>query len=132
MKLRTFNQTTVRKGTKIGKPFIHLNTKTGLIVINKTGQKIIGIQAGDQVQFHQDENEPQNWYIEKVGKDGFAIRQNLNSTSVNFNSTALVRSIMNSLECVKKSARIHIGEELTYGKQTFFALITAPLANDFE
>ena len=129
MKLRTFNATNIQKGIKNVKPFIHMNIVTGVISMNRGACELLGVREGDGVQMHQDEDDPETWFIEKAKKDGFILRGNGNKTAMMFNCTGLVRQICKAMEYSGPGARIHIGEEVTFGKQTMFTLITAPLKN---
>lgn len=129
MKLRTFNATNIQKGTKNLKPFIYINAVSGVISMNRGACDMLGVREGDGVQMPQDEDDPENWFIEKSKKDGFILRGNGNKTAMMFNCSGLVRQICKSMGYTGRGARIHIGEEVTFGKLTMFTLITAPLKN---
>jgi|LakMenEpi03Aug12_release.lakeMendotaPanAssembly.Ray.scaffolds.fasta_scaffold1068438_1 hypothetical protein len=127
MKLKTFNaeNTFSQRQTK---PFIQVSQKTGLFGFNKAVNEILELKSGDQIQFHQDEENPDEWYIEKVKQGGFTLRD-YKAKSLLFNNTTLARKIFESVECEKRSGRLIIGEQVKVGKQTFFTLITASLKN---
>jgi len=99
MKLREFNteNTVVSRNTT---PSLHINTKTGLFTINKGASEILGLSDKDQVAFHQNEEVPDEWYIEKVKEKGFAIRDSESKNSSNsllFNNTTLARKLFESV-----------------------------------
>jgi hypothetical protein len=129
MKLKTYNTTNIQTlSNQLRKPYLQVNTTTGLFNINKEAAELIGAGDGDQIQFHQDEDEPLDWYIEKVKKDGFVIRFKENvGKGFLFNSSKLARKIFDSVNCTEKSGRIFIGEEIIEGKQKLFTLVTAHL-----
>lgn len=129
MKLKTFNAYNMQKGAKNFRPFITLNIKSGVITVNRGAAELMGIKQGDGVQLHQDEDDPESWYIEKTKNGGFNLRHNKSKTTLMFNNCSLVREIFQSMEYHANKTKISIGEEITVGKQTIFTLITAPLKN---
>jgi hypothetical protein len=97
MKLREFNASNTQV-TRSGTPCMSVNYKTGVFSINQHATSLIGLKAGDQIQFLQDENEPENWYLEKVKSGGFEIRTNSNITpGLLFNNTAIGRKVIEGL-----------------------------------
>jgi hypothetical protein len=125
MKLKTFNtENTYSK--RESKPFILVSQKTGLFGFNKGVNQLLALKAGDQLQFHQDEENPDEWYLEKVKQGGFTLRD-YKGGSLLLNNTTLARKIFESVECEKRSGRLIIGAELKVGKQTLHTIITASL-----
>jgi len=131
MKLKTFNTINVASlSSKIQKPFIQVNAKTGLFNINNAACELMGLKDNDMIQFHQSEEEPSDWYLEQVKKDGFVIRNKENVGKGNlFNSTKICRMIFDSIAYEGKSGRIYIGEQITVNKQKLWTLITSSLVN---
>ncbi|MCA6489109.1 MAG: hypothetical protein IM551_03680 [Chitinophagaceae bacterium] len=129
MKLKTFNAETFTNVSRSTKPFISANAKSGLLSLNRAAVKELSVKAGDQVHFHQDEDSPENWYIEKVKSGGFELRTYGKRDALAFNSSMLARTIFESVDCYEKYGRLIIGEPVKEGKQTFFTLITASLKN---
>lgn len=130
MKLKVFNTTNVQQLREVSKtPFLQVNLKTGLFNINKAACELIGLSHNDQVQFMQDEDDAEKWYIEKVKSDGFIIREKENvGTGKLFNSTTIARLIFSSVNCEYKSGRILLGEKVTSLKgRTVYELVTASL-----
>jgi hypothetical protein len=125
MKLKTFN-TENTYSQRESKPFILVSQKTGLFGFNKAVNQLLALKAGDQLQFHQDEENPDEWYLEKVKQGGFTLRD-YKEKSLLFNNTTLARKIFESVECEKRSGRLIIGAELKVGKQTLHTIITASL-----
>lgn len=125
MKLKTFN-TENTYSQRESKPFILVSQKTGLFGFNRGAYEAIGLKAGDQVQFHQNEENREEWFIEKVKQGGFTVR-NYKEKSLLFNNTTLARTIFNSVGAEGGSGRLIIGEQVKFGKQSFHTLITASL-----
>jgi hypothetical protein len=68
MKLKLFNQKTLprnRGGVKATESYVHVTSSTGIININKLAAAKMGLSAGDQVVFHQDEDQPSEWFFGK-------------------------------------------------------------------
>lgn len=125
MNLKTFNRVTVPQRSKTNKPFITMNHKIGVCFISTGAIKLMGLQEGDMIQLHQSEDEPRDWFVEKIKKDGFSLRFNHNKTGLMFNCAALVNAIFESIEFEGKSARFQIGESVKIDKRVLFTLITA-------
>ena len=132
MKLKTFNTTNIQAFGKANtKPYLQINSGTGLISINKQASDLIGIKDGSQVQFHQSEETPSDWFIEVVKDAGFIVRtKDSYEDRCVFNSTKLARLIFDSVEFTGKGGRVYLGEEVKNGKQKLFTLITASLVNE--
>jgi hypothetical protein len=127
MKLKSFtpeNTHSQRKGT----PSIHLNGKTGLIAISKCAAEKLNLKKGELLCFHQDEEEEQDWYIEKVKEGGFYFREYKSGFMVN--STALVRKIFESVVFERESGRILLaGQPTKLGARTMHGLLVNCLKN---
>ena len=72
MELITYDTNTVSSKPK-GLLTIRMNSKHGTIAISQELCRLMGVHEGSQVKFHQDKNEPENWFIERVQKDGFEV-----------------------------------------------------------
>jgi hypothetical protein len=129
MKLKTFNTTNVTSNRSFS-PSIGVNSKTGLFNINPSACEKIGLKEGTCVQFHQDEDDPENWYLEIVKDNGFTLRKNENITKGTFlNCSYIARKIFDSVGYIEMSGRLKIGETVTIGKRDLVTLITAGLRN---
>ncbi len=126
MKLKTFNAETVVKSPR-KKPFVYMNRKTGVISINRAAAVLTKIEAGDQIQFLQDEDDPESWYIEKVTNNGFQTRHNSNKNAIVTNSSGVINSIFASMGYDATSGRVFIGEYIKAGERIIHTLITASL-----
>ena len=130
MKLKVFNpETAPVSSARTTRPIIHMNGKSGTIVFNKLAVEKLKLKAGNQVQFHQDEETPTDWYLEKVKSGGFDLRDKKGSGLLFFNSVATVRALFASVEFAKSSGRILIGGDIDFEKRTLTTLITANLTN---
>lgn len=132
MKLKTFNPLTtpVARGQHTKAPSIHVNIKTGLFTLNKTAAELIGVIDGNMVQIHQNEDDPQEWFIEKVKKDGFIVRANSKEGivfSYLFNNATIARMIFQAMKTDKTSGRVIVGEEVKVDGHKLFTLVTASL-----
>lgn len=87
--------------------------KKGVCNINSALAELMKLKTGGSVALFQDENEPDNWYIAKDSKDGFAVRQSYDkqSTSVMFNASGAVKQIFEHFNYEETSARCVVGKE---------------------
>ena len=135
MKLKEFNAENTMS-LRSEKPSLHINTKTGLFSFNKAACDKLGLVDGDQVTFHQDEEDPGDWYIRTLGKTGkgFALRAKENvSKGLLFNNTSMARALVFSIQDGLLSCRIPLASEATKdGKSTYWALMTAALNKEEE
>ena len=125
MKVKIFNTEnvpTVRKTT----PTIYLNYKSGLISINKSSSELMGLKDGDGVEFAQDEEEPESWYIFKSKSGGaFVLREDNGKFMTN--NSGIVRRILDSLSInFSCSPRIALEPE-KINKVDMFAILTASI-----
>lgn len=129
MKLKTFNTTnTVARIAKT--TYIGINVKVGLFYLNQATVEHLGLSDGDQIQFHQSEEDETEWYLEKVKENGFVVRQKENkSDAALFNNVELSRKIFDSMAYEKISGRVMIGEVVTHEKRKLYTLITSMLVN---
>lgn len=96
MKLITFNTENTSK-IKIGKPTIRVSGKSGFIALSSTLTREAGFQDS-RILFHQDEENPTDWYIEKTeSESGFELRKLKDTDSVAFNNSEMARNILKSL-----------------------------------
>lgn len=92
-KIAPSNTAVVRSTTS----FISINMR-GIICFNKTAFEALGLQDGCACIFHQDEDEPSDWYVEFVEEDGYILRDlGKASKGLAFNSKASADLIAQSL-----------------------------------
>ena len=101
--------------------------RNGVSSISTGAMKLMNLKESDMVQVHQSDEDPTEWYIEKVSKDGFPLRHNHNKTCLMFNCSLLVKSVFDSVGFEGRSTRFYIGESIEFGKQTLYTIITAPV-----
>lgn len=106
-------------------PRLSVSFKNGVFSINGPACDLIKVKAGDQVQLLQDEETPENWYIEKVKTGGYTLREKEGTTSPRFfNSTQLAHCIKEFLETNGKSCRVPIAGEVTeFDKRKLYGLL---------
>lgn len=125
MKLKEFNidNTTRSRSTT---PHFSI-TKHGLISFSVTACELVALKAGDQIVFLQDEEELENWYLAKVDKAGFVLREAKTSVrGLLLNSSALARQIINALEGeeLRSSYRFLIaGKPTEFQKRKLYGII---------
>lgn len=124
MKLKTFNTTNAQRYTRT-EPFVSF-MKTGLILISKPAAQLLGVEAGDQIQFLQDTDNPKDWYIEKVKEDGFTLRRNAAGGLIT-NSLPIKKIMFESVGYDGEQGKVTIGEEVQMGKRILHTLVTAKL-----
>lgn len=111
MKLITFDTSNIID-QKRGDATIHFTTG-GAATLSKTAVENMNLQAGEMLAFHQDEENPEDWYI-SLSEDGFLLRQDKNETSrLKFNSSILCKMILSNLEIDSKGVAFFIGSEPT-------------------
>ena len=126
MQLKTFNSENVLP-VRESKPCIHINTKTGLFNFSIGACEMIGLKPGDRVSFHQDEEEPTDWYLE-VTKNGFELRAKANVTKgMLFNSSVMARELVYSVQEVQSGRVLISSQPISVNKKTLWPLITASL-----
>lgn len=125
MKLKTFNIDTT-PSIKTYKPCLSINLKTGLFALNPAAQDKFQLKANSTVSFHQDEDEPGNWYLEFGAKNGFKLRKAGNNGTLFFNSRPLAIKIAESVEA-ESGGRVFFGEEVKHGKIELVTLLTVSL-----
>lgn len=102
-------------------------SKIGLLNLNNAACELIKLKEGDQVVFHQDEENTDNFYIEKVTDKGFALRRKESiSAGLIFNNSSLANTLIKAMNYHddKKSYRIILaGQPTKFNKRTFYGLL---------
>lgn len=130
MKLKEFNtETCVTPRIYNGVPCININVKVGLFRLNPEAQKLVNLQDGDQIVFLQDEEDPANWYLEKVKEKGFVLRMKETSgKGLVFNNIAVGRQIADSVAFTGNSGKCLIaGEATEFKKRQLWGVLTGTL-----
>lgn len=113
MKLKTFNIAN-SKGHNDTTPRLSMNN-SGLISFNGALAEKMKLRKGLKILFHQDEDRPQDWFIELTdlkNTEAFELRTVKNSQCLGLQSAFLVKEVRRSLEDTGKgSMRFLIGEE---------------------
>jgi len=89
-------------------------------------------RGGDFVIFHQDEEDPENWFIEKAAKGkGWEVRiKEEVQSGVLFNNSKLAREIAASVAYTKPSGRMLVaGKPTKFEKRILWGLLTNNLRN---
>jgi hypothetical protein len=133
MKLKTFNPDNCisSRSGKSTKPIVGINSKNGLFRMAPPVCDLLELKEGDHVMFHQDEEDPANWYAEKVKEGGFVLRIKPGvGKGLYFNNTSLARSIFASVGYAAVSGQVRVaGQPTKVEKHKLFALLTAGLQN---
>lgn len=67
MRLKTFNPENIGEDII---PMISINSN-GIFRLNKAAVELLKLKEDEKVLFHQDEDEPEDWYISKDAENGF-------------------------------------------------------------
>lgn len=99
--------------------------KNGYLNFNGKAAAIIGLSKGDHFVILQDEQEPENWYIQKVDDGGFVLRSKTPSGFC-IQNASLVRAIMDSIGAnTDKTVRMLLaGQPTKDGKQLYWGILT--------
>lgn len=129
MKLKEFNaENTI---SRVGSSYMSFNTKSGVINFNKNACDHIGLQAGDSLILHQDEEDCESWFIEKATDEhcvGFSLRGKDIKNGLAFNNATLARALADSLNYRDQSGKILIASQPTeFENRTLYGLLTASL-----
>lgn len=127
MNLKSFKKSDISYKAD-GVPFLRIHLKSGVFSFNKTAAEILELKAGDQVMLHQDEDEPENWYLEQVKEDGFPLRINQKEkyASLTFNSAPMAKHMFDVVDTGGDpiSCRALIAKEPTkFEKRTLWGII---------
>ncbi|GHE65150.1 hypothetical protein [Roseivirga thermotolerans] len=131
MKLKTYSPQNLPV-VITGQPLIRINVKSGLISFSKMAVKELGISSSHGLQFHQDEDRPQDWYVSISAysePDCFSIR--VKDHSLSFNCRALVQQIQDSIPNTKgmKSFRMNLSTTpMDVDGMTLYSIITKSAA----
>lgn len=134
MKLKTFNKANASRASVPG-PYIGMSYKSGVFSINEEASTILGITENSKILVHQDEENPDQWYLENTtDPTGFTVRNKPNPQSKQklycFNASTITREIFASQKWKDvKSARVTIAPEPTVIKdqkseRKLFGIIT--------
>ena len=136
MKLKSFNAANSKMYSRGDEnlAMVSFNQKAGVVRINEAAANKIGLASEDQIMIHQDEENPQDWYIEKVKENGFTLRAKDNDlkNGLLFNNTHVIKSIATSASFTDQSGKILLaGEatELDKGKRKLWGLLVVGLRN---
>lgn len=134
MKLKTFSPATIPTSGGPGKskvPAIGLSIKAGVFRLNSRACELLNLAAGDEVQIHQDEEDAENWYIEKVKSEGYKLRENKKLTpGLSFNSTFTAKQIAESVSFSGTGGKILIaGQPTKFDKRLLYGLLLTSLRN---
>jgi hypothetical protein len=74
MNLKTYNTETLPARTaQPGVPSIGLYSRNGIFVFNDVARQHLDLRPGEQVQLLQDEDDPENWYLQATELCGCSI-----------------------------------------------------------
>jgi hypothetical protein len=100
MRIKKIEKTTMRQSDSS----ISLNER-GVITFSTGFCRTIGLDASLNAGFYQDEDRPNDWYVNFSTHEENALRQTANeSKSVSCNNANVARSILKSIDRAKKSA----------------------------
>lgn len=125
MKLKEFNQENSRNIVK-GRSTVRIYRNTGIFQFSKQAAEVIGLQVGSLVTIHQDEENPEDFYIHKTVANGFILRGNGTELSgLTLNCSMVAALILDSAK-VGKSASFQVSKQpvISNGRE-YWPIITA-------
>lgn len=118
------------QSSRMGKSYISLG-KSGTITLSKKAAIITAVEDGDFLQLHQDEDNPNDWYISISKEEGpIHLRANkLNGTSFMGNNKGIVNTLKKAInmEYETKGIRIPVGQATELDGVKYYPLITVKL-----
>jgi hypothetical protein len=109
---------------------LRLDTKTGRFLFNKTASELMGLKDKCKIVILQDENEPEDWYLEVVKDRGFVISSRDRQSESVFNNTVIARKIAESVGYNGRNGRMLIaGQPTIIGDRTLWGILTINLKN---
>ena len=131
MNLQTFNPENLPSAKGSSKtPLIGLSVKSGTFRINRTAAEKMNLKKDDSILMNQNADEVSEWFLEKVNKGGFELREKENITpgGLVFQSAPLVRKIFESVNYSNISGHLQVAPEaVKSGKQILWPLFTGKL-----
>lgn len=128
MKLKEFNpENSVSVKGVILTPAVGINSRSGIFNFNKPACELIGVKNADRLLILQDEDDPENWYIEKAAT-GFVLREKIKITKgLVFFNTSVAKKLQSSLGIKKDGFRMLLsGQPTLVGKRKLFGLLSVP------
>ncbi len=123
MRLKEFNSENTMVA-RSGSPCIGVNQKTGVFNMNKLATELMGLKNGDGITIHQDEDQPENWYIEKAKTNGFITREKKDASGgLMFNNTTLARAIAEGGGCSGSFRLLIAGQPTKHEKRVLWGLL---------
>lgn len=133
MKLKAFTQQNLPYMRRSLKPIIGISAKSGTLRINEAAVELMNLKVTDKVVLHQDEEEPENWYLEIDKKCDYAFQlrysAKISPKGLIFQSTVLVKKIFQSVAFNGISGHLLVGEKIQMNKKEYYTLITGMLRN---
>jgi len=127
MKLKEFNVSNSRYFANKKDPRVRFNKKAGLISFSIAAIKLLDLKKEDRVIILQDEENPEDWYINKTqSKSRFALRFQDNKKGVFFNCALITRRILDSLGFEGKSCSMPISKKpIDNNGEKYYLIITS-------
>jgi hypothetical protein len=133
MNLKEFNIENCKpsRGLKTSPPAaVSMSTDKGLFILNKEAVALIGLSDKIMVVVHQDEDNPEDWYLELVKEKGFLIRVCRKWSQCKFNNVKVARKIAESVGFKGKTGRMLIaGQPTEIGNRTLWGILAINLKN---
>jgi bifunctional DNA-binding transcriptional regulator/antitoxin component of YhaV-PrlF toxin-antitoxin module len=121
--LKKYNQSNTRT-RRVEGAYLNINYKHGTIAINKGASELIGLNAGDKVEFYQDTESIEDWYIAKTDDEyGFPLRKS--GAGLVLNNAKVARAITESAG-LEQSASYMISSKVKQNdSQSLFLIVTS-------
>ena len=129
MNLKTFTPDVLPARHSGKEPCFQMNSKNGMVRINEAACSLLNLSVKNKLQFHQSADDPMDWYVEVVSKNGFLLREKNDKTNgLLMQSSVMVRKIFESINYEYVSGNLQIaGDPVVFEKRKLYPLITLKL-----
>jgi len=102
--MKIFNAANTIAGKVSKTPHIAFSSKSGVFRFNKQAVDLMGLKINDQLEFAQDDEKPENWFLTKAKENGFELRD---KNGLTFNNSQVAGLIVASLNGKANGAKNH-------------------------
>jgi len=129
MNLKTFTPEKITSLRAGGDPVFQMNQKNGMIRINEAACELLLLTKNKKLIFHQNSNDPTEWFVETSITDGFVLRdKNDRTNGLLSQSLPMVRNFFDSIGYEYLSGTVYLGiDPFIIGKRKLYPLITLKL-----
>ena len=107
---------------------VRISIKIGTFNFNRTACNLLKLNAGDTIEFANEEESKKDWYVRKaIAGKGFILRS-VNTNSASLNSAVTARDITATCGITSKNFVLKINEKpVNIAGDNYYLLITKPI-----